>query len=123
MIREVSELDIYKESLSLLEHLYTLTQRLPRREYDTVDQIRRAAKSIPANIAEGFGKKIYPREFQRYLAIAMGSSDECVAHFAVLRVTVPQYRETIDELATKYKILSRRINKLRTSWYTDQQNC
>ncbi len=119
MIRDVDELEVYKESLVLLESLYSFLRALSRSEYDTIDQIKRAAKSIPANIAEGFGKKLYPREFKRFLAIAMGSSDECVAHLRILFVTVPKHREEITLLGSQFKTLSKRINKLRTSWLAD----
>lgn len=119
MIKDVDELDVYRDSLDLLDKLYKFLVKLSRAEYDTIDQIKRAAKSIPANIAEGFGKKIYPKEFKRFLMIAMGSSDECVAHLRILFVTVPKYRQEIMLLGEQFKTLSKRINKLRTSWLTD----
>lgn len=120
MIKDIDELDIYRDSLKLLSDLYDLFVELPSYERDTVDQIRRAAKSIPANIAEGFGKKIYPKEFRRYLMIAMGSSDECVAHLRILFVTAPRFKARISELGARFKVLSKRINKLRSSWISDQ---
>ncbi len=120
MIKDIDDLDIYQDSLHLLSDLYDLVSKLPPYERDTVDQIRRAAKSIPANIAEGFGKKIYPKEFRRYLMIAMGSSDECVAHLRILFVTTPRFRDKISELGVRFKVLSKRINKLRSSWLSDQ---
>lgn len=119
MIRDVLELEVYQVSMRLLADVYSLTSELPRSERDTVDQLRRATKSIPANIAEGFGKKVYPREFKRFLMIALGSSDECVTHLRTLYVTVPKYRTLVAELADNFKILSKRINKLRTSWLAD----
>ncbi len=117
MIKDVEELEIYRDSLELLEKLYLFLGQLSRAKYDTIDQIKRAAKSVPANIAEGFGKKIYPKEFKRFLMIAMGSSDECIAHLRILHVIVPKYRQEITILGESFKILSKRINKLRTSWF------
>lgn len=99
--------------------VYDLTNRMSRSEHDTIDQLRRATKSIPANIAEGFGKKTYPREFKRFLMIALGSSDECVTHLRTFYVTTPRFREKVTELAENFKVLSKRINKLRTSWLAD----
>lgn len=119
MIRDVSELEVYQVAMDLLEVVYSLTNQLPRSERDMVDQLRRAAKSIPANIAEGFGKKVYPKEFKRYLMIAMGSSDECVTHLRTLYVIMPRFRPQTVDLANKFKILSKRLNKLRTSWLAD----
>ena len=119
MIRDVSELEVYQVAMGLLEGVYSLTNQLPRSERHMVDQLRRAAKSIPANIAEGFGKKVYPKEFKRYLMIAMGSSDECVTHLRTLYVVTPRFRPQTVDLANKFKILSKRLNKLRTSWLAD----
>lgn len=119
MIRDVSELKVYQVAMGLLERVYSLTSQLPRSERDMVDQLRRAAKSVSANISEGFGKKVYPKEFKRFLMIAMGSSDECVTHLRTLYIVTPRFRSQVVDLADKFKVLSKRINKLRTSWLAD----
>ena len=51
-----TSLDVYNESQRLLPELYELVKEVPRSELDLEWQIKRAAKSISANIAEGFGK-------------------------------------------------------------------
>jgi four helix bundle protein len=119
MIKDILDLDVYKDSLKILVHTYGLLKSAPYSERDTVNQLQRACKSIAANIAEGFGKKVYPKEFKRYLMISMASSDECVTHLRSLYITVPAIREKVIHLANEYKILSKRINKLRTSWLSD----
>ena len=49
----------------------------PEERFEIAAQIRRASKSIPANIAEGFGKQSYSKpEFRRFLMMAVGSADE-----------------------------------------------
>ena len=75
------DLEVFKRAyrLSLEVHLESLN--FPKIEQRALgDQIRRASKSIPANIAEGFGKQRQSAaEFKRYLMVAMGSADEmCV---------------------------------------------
>ncbi len=119
MIHDVTELEVYNRSMELLEQTYGFLRNIPRSEYDTIDQLKRAAKSIPANISEGFAKRTYPKEFKRFLQIAIGSSDECVTHLRTLYITVPKHRATTQILAEEYKILSKRTNKLRTSWIAD----
>ncbi len=116
MIRSVSDLEIYNLSMRLLKIVYEFTADFPRSEFSTQDQIRRAAKSIPANIAEGFAKKISSKEFKRYLTIALGSSDEVVAHLKMIEIIIPTDTFSARELLEQYIILSKRINKLRSSW-------
>jgi four helix bundle protein len=120
MIRDVTELEVYQVSMSLVKLVYQITSSVTYAERGTVDQIRRSAKSVPANIAEGFGKRSSPKEFKRYLSIALGSSDETIVHLRLLYVAVPRLRSEIAEIANQYKVLSKRINKLRTSWLTDK---
>ena len=76
MIRDVTDLEVYKESLNLLEKLYQFLLKIPKTEYDTIVQCKKCGKSIPANIAEGFAKRSYEAEFKRFLKISIGSSDE-----------------------------------------------
>lgn len=104
------------EALSLLAKVYELTKSFPYSERDLADQIKRAAKSISANIAEGFAKRLSPKEFKRFLSISLGSSDEVVAHLRTIYLLMPPLREPSKKLGEEYKILSRRLNVLRTKW-------
>lgn len=116
MILDVYDLEIYKESLKLLAELYELIRLLPQSEYDTVIQCKRAGKSIPANIAEGYAKKKSEKEFKRFLQIALGSSDEVITHLRVIVITVPRFIQKANILTEKYKNLSKKINKLSQVW-------
>ena len=70
------QLKVWEKSHALVMVVYATTQRFPKEEiYGLTSQIRRAAVSIPANIAEGCGKE-GDIEFRRYLLIAMGSASE-----------------------------------------------
>jgi len=116
MIKDVGDLDVYKESLRLLEQLYAYLQKVPKTEYDSVIQLKRAAKSISANISEGFAKRSSEKEFKRFLKIALGSNDEVVTHLRTLFVALKRLRIETKALEEKYKTLSKRINKLHTIW-------
>lgn len=118
MVRDVTDLEVYKSSLELLERLYALLKRIPKSEYDTVMQCKKCGKSIPANIAEGFAKRSSVAEFKRFLKIAIGSSDELVTHLRTLTIATPYLIRESKDLAGAYKILSKRINKLHSSWLT-----
>lgn len=119
MIVDVTDLKIYQESLNLVEKLYLLINKVSKSEYDTINQIKRSAKSIPANIAEGFGKRKSGKEFKRFLQISLGSCDETVTHLRMLYITAPYLKNEIIELAENFKILSKRINKLHSTWISD----
>jgi four helix bundle protein len=70
-------LDVYRCSVRLLGLANSLAGNIPRGHSELVDQFRRAALSIPLNIAEGSGKE--GRDAGRFYAIARGSAMECAA--------------------------------------------
>lgn len=76
--KSFEDIEVFQRAykLSLIVHRLSLT--FPAIEqYALGDQIRRASKSICANIAEGYGKqKRSSAEFRRFLLMALGSSDE-----------------------------------------------
>lgn len=67
MIKDVTDLTVYRESLDLVRKIYKLVNLLPKSEAAIINQLKRSAQSIPANIAEGFAKKGSDKEFKRYL--------------------------------------------------------
>ena len=74
----VEDLAVFKRAYAISLDVHRASLRFPQIEqYALADQIRRASKSVCANVAEGFGKQSHlVAEFQRYLSIAIGSSDE-----------------------------------------------
>ncbi len=69
-------LDAWKESIALVLLVYQLTRQFPQNEvFGLISQMRRAAISIPANIAEGAARQTR-REFIQFLYIARGSVSE-----------------------------------------------
>jgi four helix bundle protein len=120
MIRDVTDLEVYVLSLKLLKELYAFLRKVPRSEYDTVRNCKRAGKSIPTNIAEGFAKRSYIAEFKKHLKICIGSSDEVVTHLRTIAITVPRLTEEAKQLAEKYKVLSKRLNRTHKVWRSDK---
>jgi four helix bundle protein len=91
MIQSFRDLNVWQDAMTLAEHVYELTEAMPRSEiYGLTAQIRRAVVSIPSNIAEG--KAIGGRSYRRHLRIALGSEAEL---------------QTQIELAVRLKMLSR----------------
>ena len=116
MIKDVTDLEVYQESLRLLEKLYEFLKKVPASEYDTVRQCKKCGKSIPAQIAEGFAKRLYPLEMKRFLMIAIGSSDELITHLRMLSITVPRLSSEIPQLQESYTTLSKRLNSTHKNW-------
>lgn len=120
MIRDVTDLEVYRLSLKLLKLLYEFLRKVPNSELDTVRNCKRAGKSIPTNIAEGWAKRSYVAVFKSHLKICIGSSDEVVSHLRTITITVPRLSENAKILAEKYKVLSRRLNRLHKVWKSDK---
>jgi four helix bundle protein len=67
------EFVVWQKSVDLVTSIYSKTMNFPKEElYGLTNQIRRAAISIPSNIAEGFGRSS-KNEFKRFLQISVGS--------------------------------------------------
>lgn len=76
VVKSFKDLEVWKRAHGVVLEVYRLTNPFPRSEqFGVVSQIRRAAYSIPANIAEGFGRRS-TKELLQFLAIANGSLEE-----------------------------------------------
>jgi len=75
-IKTFRDLDIWNKGILLVEKIYELTESFPSQEkFGLCSQIRRAAVSVPSNVAEGFRRR-HKKEFQQFLNISMGSLAE-----------------------------------------------
>ena len=76
---QFKDLEVFQLSRSLVKDVYVLTEQFPETEqYGLTSQIRRAALSIVANIAEGSGRRS-DKDFVRFLRISIGSLHEVEA--------------------------------------------
>jgi len=70
------DLEVWQQSMALTLLVYRITQQFPREEqFGLTSQLRRAAVSVPANIAEGYGR-LNRKEYVQFLGIARGSNCE-----------------------------------------------
>lgn len=77
------DLLVWQKSMDLVAEVYEIVGLLPLNEqYGISSQLRRAAGSVPANIAEGFGRW-HKREFVRFLPVANGSVKELETHLLI----------------------------------------
>ena len=75
-MQDFRNLDVWRKAHQLVLDIYRITSEMPKQEmYGLTSQMRRAAVSVPTNIAEGCGRSTDP-DFARFLAIALGSANE-----------------------------------------------
>jgi four helix bundle protein len=79
-------LDVYQRSIEFLAAALRIAEKLPRGQAPLADQFRRAAMSIPLNIAEGSGRVAGSADRTRFRGIARGSAMECGAILDVVRL-------------------------------------
>ena len=117
MIKTYRDLDVYKESYSLALQIHQMTKAYPDiEEYELCGQLRRAAVSIPMNIAEGYGKKESTLDFKRYLRMSLGSSNEVMVLIDLSKDLGYIAPETHKELWERYDVLGKRISTLIEKW-------
>jgi four helix bundle protein len=77
-VKSFEDLEVFKRAYPISLEVHRLSLDFPRSEqFVLADQVRRASKSICANIAEGFSRQRYSSaDFKRFLVMAIGSADE-----------------------------------------------
>jgi four helix bundle protein len=108
------DLDVYNKAIDVVDDIYLLTKTFPKEEmFGLTSQLRRAAVSIPSNIAEGSARS--KKDFSRFIDIARGSVFECVT---MLQISFKQgyiNNEKFDDLKNKLTDLSKMLSGLKRS--------
>lgn len=109
MNKSYRDLEIYKGSYKLSLYIYKLTTKYPKDElYSVVSQIRRAAISVPLNIAEGYGR-LSEDDFKRFLKISLGSVNETSTLIELSKDLGYINDKEYNDLIKQYDILGRKI--------------
>jgi four helix bundle protein len=83
--RSYKDLEVWQVALELVKAIYKTTSKFPSSEkFGLTQQIRRAAVSIPCNVAEGQFRNS-PKEFKQFLSIALGSAAELETQLIIAR--------------------------------------
>ena len=100
------DLKVWEKCHQFALEIYRVTEGFPRQEmYGLTNQLRRAASSIAANIADGCGRKTKP-DFANFLNMSLGSSNE--AEYFVLLARDLKYITDTD-----YEIFSKLVNEIK----------
>lgn len=116
--KHYSELLVWQKAMDLADEVYRLTRLLPKEErYSLCDQMRRAAISIPSNIAEGHGRH-NDNEFRRFLLISKGSDSEletqlllCIRFGYLKKEQAQKALDLCDEIARMIVSLAKQFDK------------
>lgn len=119
MIKSYKDLIVWQKSFELSLLVYKLTKRFPKEElYALVSQIRRAAVSIPSNIAEGYSRQ-RKLEYIQFLQIAFASGAELETQLLIakeLRYLSDRDFTEVDSLLNEVmRMLNSLISKIKTS--------
>ena len=119
--RPHKDLDVWKLSMELCRDVYELTSRLPAEErYGLTSQLRRAAVSIPSNIAEGAARST-SSEFNQFLSIAQGSLAELDTQLDLCTNSLHLLDDQdVDKLMEKVERVGQMITALRRSLKTSR---
>jgi len=106
------DLIVYQKSLLYVKSIYQFTQQFPVEErYGLTNQLRRAAVSVPSNIAEGAARQ-YNKEFIQFLYIALGSLAEIETQLELAVLLEFECKIDINELIEENASIRRMLLKL-----------
>jgi four helix bundle protein len=111
-IRSYRDLKVWQQAMDLAEACYRLTRGFPKDElYGMVSQIRRAAASVPANVAEGHGRN-GRGEYIQFLRVAQGSLKELETHLLLAQRIGLTDGAAVEPILGKSEILGKMLRAL-----------
>lgn len=119
-IKSYTDLIVYQNLYKAMVMVLTkVVPRLPKEEkYDLADQMRRACKSAPAQLAEGYAKKHHAKSWKKYIDDAIGECNEMIHHLSVCRDVYYQHvpKELSERLIEIYNISGKQLFNLSKNW-------
>ncbi len=115
-IQTYRDLDIWKRAVELVTQIYEVTKRFPREElYGLASQMRRAAISIPSNVAEDF-RRLHNKEYKQFLYVSSGSCGELETQVTIARnlsyIDEAQEQALLEKLDHIGRMMTNLIKKL-----------
>lgn len=111
-IKSFRDLNIWKDAIKLVKLIYEITKTFPNSEiYGLTSQIRRAAVSVPSNIAEGHIRR-HTAEFRQFLFIALGSLAELETQVIIANELGYVNKEVRERVIQDMNVLSKQIRSL-----------
>jgi four helix bundle protein len=118
-ITSYRDLDVYQRAMKALVAAHKMALKFPEYErYALADQVRRASKSVPTNIAEGYGRRKSARDFKHYLTMALGSANEMIVHLEIARELGYDTPENCRALIEEYNVIGKMLYRLIENWHS-----
>jgi four helix bundle protein len=112
-IETYKDLIVWQEAMKLVEMVYLETRNFPREEmYGLTSQMRRAAVSVPANIAEGNGRS-HLKEYLQFLSIANGSLRELETHLLIAERLQFLQTKNLETMISQLNLVGKLLTALR----------
>ncbi len=112
-MRNFRNYEVYQNSMTFVTNIYTITKSFPEAEkFGLTNQLRRAAVSVPSNIAEGASRKS-EKEFSRFIEIALGSCFEIETQLTIATNLNYISKETIPENLNMLTSIQKQLNGFR----------
>jgi four helix bundle protein len=116
-ISSFENLEVFQRAYKVSLEIHKKSLEFPKREqYGLADQIRRASKSVCANLAEGYGKSHSAAEFKRFIQMAIGSSDEMRVWLRYCLDLEYIEKKTWQRWRDEYQEISKMLQGLHRSW-------
>jgi len=110
--KSYKDLQIYQLAHQLGVDVHHFTLELPKYElYETGSQLRRASKSISANIVEGYGRRRYKADFIRFLVYSHSSCNETIEWIEYIRKCHTELGKKAATLIEQLNLLGAKINR------------
>ncbi len=106
------DLNVWNDSIALVKEIYKIAVKFPKEEiYSLASQIKRAAISIPSNIAEGASRQT-SKEFIQFLYIALGSTSEVETQLIIAKELNFICSDDLNYLLNKLENIKKMLNGL-----------
>jgi len=120
-VKSFRDLRVWQKSIDLVEDVYRVTELFPKQEvFGLCSQLRRAAVSIPSNIAEGHARE-HLKEYLHFLSVSLGSLAELVTQLEIATRLSYLSKEKLNQILEQTDLLGKQINALRNSLLNSQR--
>jgi four helix bundle protein len=116
-IQSYRDLEVYQRAKALVVPMHQLVKTFPSFErFDLCDQIRRASKSVVANIVEEYGHKDTPGKAKLFWRTSMGSANEMIEHLETAVALEYTPANSCQSYIEQYTIVAKQLNRLIQNW-------